>query len=130
MNPSRRPINWTQEKLSILRSYYPTMFNKALARWLGCSVRTLIRKANEMGLRKVDNFNRVRAYDISLILSEAVKRSYAEGRKTTQFLKGVRNNPDGEFRPGFKFSGAIEEARVDKIRQTFRRKKLLKNYGL
>ena len=104
------------------------MFNKSLAKWIGCSERTLIRKARALGLSKVENFNQYRAYDISRIISDGVKRAYAEGRKTSTLKAGVRNNPDGEFKPGFKFTGEIEERRKENIRRTFKRKKLIQIY--
>ena len=130
MNPNRPAIEWTPERLQILRDHYPTMFNSALARWIGCSTRTLERKAAELGIVKVADFNTVRAYDISKLLSEAVKRAYDDGRLVSQFPKGVRSNPDGEFKPGFRFTGDTEQARIEKIRTTYRRKKLLSIYGL
>ena len=116
--------------LNTLRTYYPTMFNKALAAWLKVSIRSLQRKARELGLEKVDDFNQVRAEGISELLSDAVKKAYQEGRIVSQFKKGVRNNPDGEFKPGHKFNDEIEEERKDKIRKTFKKRKLLKIYGL
>ena len=130
MNPDRPKIDWTPERLSIMREHFPTMFNDALAKWIGCSTRTIERKAREMGLSKVDNFNQVRAYDISKRLSAAVKQAYADGRLVSQFRPGERNNPAGEFQPGFKFTGDIEAGRIEKIRKTYRRRKLLKIYGL
>ena len=129
MNPNRPQIVWTEQRLTLLRTYYPTMFNDALARWIGCSQRTLERKASELGIKKVDNFNEVRAYDISKLLSEAVKRAYAEGRLVAP-PKGVRPMPEHEFKPGHQFSEEIEEARKEKIRRTYRKQKLLMIYGL
>ena len=129
MNPNRPAINWTTDKIFILRNYYPTMFNDALAKWIGCSYRTLERKAAELGLKKVENFNEVRAYDISRLLSVAVKKAYEEGRLTPP-PKGVRPMPEHEFKPGHQFSEEIEEARKEKIRKTYRRNKLLSIYGL
>ena len=128
MNPNRPAINWTTDKIFILRTYYPTMFNDALAKWIGCSYRTLERKAAELGLKKVENFNEVRAYDISRLLSVAVKKAYADGRLVAP-PKGVRPMPEHEFKPGHKFSEEIEEARKEKIRKTYRRNKLLTIYG-
>ena len=124
MNPHKRPINWTPQRLKLLREYYPTMFTEALAKWIGCSERTL----QELGLKKVDNFNQVRSRDISRKVSDGVKKAYREGRMTSRFRKGVRSNPQGEFKPGFKFEGQIEEARKEKIRETYRRKKLIQIY--
>ena len=129
MNPQRPQIVWTKDKLFLIRTYFPTMFNKPLAKWIGCSERTLIRKARELGLEKVENFNEVRAYDISRLLSEKVKKAYADGRLVAP-PKGVRPMPEHEFKPGHQFSEEIEEARKEKIRMTYRRNKLLSIYGL
>lgn len=130
MNPNRPPITWTPRMINTLREYYPTMFNDALAKLLKVSVRSLQRKAQELGLVKVKDFNQVRSYDIAKRISDAVKKAYADGRKTSDFKKGVRNNPDGEFKPGHRFPEEIESARKDKIRKTFKRQKLLQIYGL
>jgi len=116
--------------LDILREYYPTMFNDALSRWLKVSVRSLQRKARELGLKKVDDFNRVRAEGISELLSISLKKAYSEGRMKSGFKKGVRNNPDYEFQPGHRFEGRIEEERKEKIRRTLKKRKLLKIYGI
>lgn len=130
MNPQRPQIVWTPKMLEILRTYYPTMFNKALAAWLKVSERTLQRKARELGIEKVDDFNKVRSEGISELLSEAAKKAYREGRMKYGFPKGVRSNPDGEFKPGHKFDEKTEQERKDKIRRTFKKRKLLKIYGL
>lgn len=130
MNPNRPAIVWTDKKLAILREYYPTMFNDALAKWVGCSERTLCRKAAELGLRKVPDFLKVRASEMSERISAAQKKCYAEGRRTSRFPKGVRSNPEGEFKPGHRYDGEIEAARVSNIRRTFRKRKLLQIYGL
>lgn len=116
--------------LVTLREYYPTMFNDALAKLLKVSVRSLQRKAKELGLEKVKDFNRVRAEDISRRLSDSIKKAYAEGRLTCGFPKGVRSNPDGEFQKGHRFPDEIENERKDKIRRTFKRRKLMQIYGL
>ena len=116
--------------LDTLREYYPTMFNDALAKLLKVSLRTLQRKARELGLEKVKDFQQVRAEDISRRLSDALKRSYAENGHPCAFKPGVRNNPDGEFQKGHRFPDDIENERKDKIRRTFKRRKLLQIYGL
>lgn len=78
----------------------------------------------------MEDFNQVRGEGISELLSEAVKKAYREGRIVSQFKKGVRNNPDGEFKPGHKFEDRIEQERKDKIRRTYKKKKMLKIYGI
>lgn len=49
-------IVWTDEQLKLLRSFFPTMFNRPLAKWIGVSMRTLNRKARELGLEKKPGF--------------------------------------------------------------------------
>ena len=130
MNPQRPTIVWTDLMLKLLRDFYPTMFNSALAKWLKVSVRSLERKAKELGIRKVENFNSVRADGISELISISIKQAYAEGRMESPFKKGTRTNPDGEFKPGHRFSEEIERKRVEKIRRIYRDKKLKKIYGI
>ena len=116
--------------LSFLRAYYPTVFNRPLAAWLGVSLRTLNRKAAELGLSKIENFNQVRNADIQELASDALKRAYRAGRRSSNFKKGVRNNPGGEFKPGHEESPEVRERRIEAIRRTFRKRKLLSIYGL
>lgn len=130
MNPDRPPIKWTEQKIKMLTDFFPIMFNEPLAKMLGVSLRTLERKARELGLEKPADYRQKRAYDLNKRNSEGLKRAYREGRKVSTFKKGVRNNPDGEFTKGFKFDGETEEKRKAKIRQTFKRRKLLSIYGL
>ena len=43
-------IFWSHQMLQFLRQNYATMLNDELAEWLGVSVRTMIRKARQIGL--------------------------------------------------------------------------------
>lgn len=47
---------WTPAMLKKLRTYFPVAFNRELAEDLGVSMRTLIRKARELGLEKEPGF--------------------------------------------------------------------------
>jgi hypothetical protein len=125
-----KSVVWTPQMLKRLVDYYPLLFNEALAKMLGVSQRTMARKASELGLKKPDDFMQRKADDYSRKMSASLKKAYAAGRKVSQFKPGVRNNPEGEFRKGFRFTGDIEADRVDKIRRTFKRNKLLMIYGL
>lgn len=129
-NPGRRPVKWTPQMLERLVEWYPVLFNATLAKMLGVSLRTLQRKAQQLGLKKPEGFMESKADDYSRTMSAALKKAYAEGRKTPIWKKGVQNNPDGGFPKGFRFTGEVEAARIDKIRKTCKKKKLLANYGL
>ena len=91
-------IVWTDEQLKLLRTYFPTMFNRPLAKWIGVSLRTMIRKARELGLEKKPGFLDDRRKDIQTLAKDGMKRSNKIVK--TRFKKGVRNNPAGEFKPG------------------------------
>lgn len=130
MNPLRPQITWTTRMLKILTDYYPTTFNDALAMWLKVSVRTMQRKARELGLYKVEGFNNLKADGISERISVKVKQAYADGRLVSSFHKGERNNPEGEFPAGHHFDEETESRRIESIRRTFRKRKFLSIYGL
>lgn len=123
-------IRWTPEMLKTLRAYYPTMFNDAAAKLIGVSVRSMLRKARELGLYKSENFRELRAKDIQDAASAALRRAYREGRLKSTFKPGIRSNPEGEFKPGHMESQEIKEKRSAALRRTFAKKKLLKKYGL
>lgn len=89
-------IIWTDEQLKLLRTFFPTMFNRALAKWIGVSMRTMIRKARELGLEKKPGFLDERRRDISRLAGEAIRRS---DHKNTRFKKGIRNNPPENSSP-------------------------------
>lgn len=93
---STRRIYWTEDMLKTLRNRYPVTPNPELCVTLAVSERTLIRKANELGIKKD---------------AEYLKRRTERGVKAMQFMnRFVRNegmfkpgqhaNPAGEFKPG------------------------------
>lgn len=49
-------IKWTDTMLSTLQRKFPTTFNRVLADELKVSIRTMIRKARELGIQKEDGF--------------------------------------------------------------------------
>lgn len=93
-------IFWTPRMLKLLKDYFPIMFNKPLAAWIGVSERSLIRKARELGLEKRPGFLDDRREDIVELARTALKKAYRDGRLTSAFKKGERNNPAGEFKKG------------------------------
>lgn len=89
-------IYWTGQMLSDLRAFFATTKNEELAGMLGVSPRTVVRKARELGLEKdADWLHGV--WDEHRVMAHAESRS--KGYPGT-FRKGVRSNPDGEFKAG------------------------------
>ena len=91
-------IVWTPQMLKLLTDFFPIMFNKPLAKWLGVSQRTMSRKAAELGLKKVDDFFERKSRDIKRLQSEAIKKSNNGGR----IQKGEHRSPATEFKKGNK----------------------------
>ena len=113
-------IVWTDEQLKLLRDFFPTMFNRPLAIWIGVSMRTLIRKARELGLEKKPGFLTERRKDISALASAALKKST---NTATRFKKGMRNNPAGEFKPGHKESPETRAKRSESLKRAWKQRK-------
>lgn len=82
-------IEWTPQKLKLLTDFFPIMFNDALAKWLGISIRTLTRKARELGLKKRDDFHELKKDKIRERQSEALKKVEC----ATRFKKGQHASP-------------------------------------
>jgi len=113
-------IAWTDEQLILLRTYFPIMFNRPLAKWIGVSMRTLIRKAREFGLEKKEGFLQERKRDIQRLAGDAIRRS---DHKNTRFKKGVHSNPAGEFKPGHVESPETKAKRSESLKYAWKQRK-------
>lgn len=89
-------IFWNQEMLQYLKKNFATMLNNDLSEWLGVSVRTVVRKARELGLEKD-------AAWLKDIFDERRKMAIASTRingNTGMFRKGYHASPATEFKKG------------------------------
>lgn len=110
-------IAWSKTMLDYLRRHYATTINQDLADWLGVSMRTVIRKARELGLEKDPAWMRRMSVSHGKEGHIVSRHRGYPGR----FPKGVRSNPDGEFKPGHKESEATRQKRSEAMRQWYRR---------
>ncbi len=89
-------IFWNKQMLQYLQQNYATMLNSDLSGWLGVSVRTVIRKAREMGLEKDADW-------LKGIWDErrrmAIASTKTNGNSGT-FRKGFHASPSTEFKKG------------------------------
>ena len=128
LKKERYGIEWTPQMMKTLTDFFPSMFNKPLAKWLGVSQRTMLRKARELGLEKREGFLEDQRKEIQRMAGDALR---ARGdREGTWFKKGTHNNPDGEFKPGHKESAETKAKRAAAIKEAHQRKKKLKRLGL
>jgi hypothetical protein len=93
-------IFWSRQMIDDFRRDYPTTLNEELAGYFGVSVRTVVRKARELGLRK-DSEWLAAIYDERRQLAHV--RSKAMGYPGT-FKKGQRPSPAMEFKPGHRLT--------------------------
>lgn len=127
-NPCK--IKWTERQLDNLRRYYPHEFNDVAALMCGVSIRTLIRKARELGLTKDPDFMEVKDLQIRERLSRALRRNPNRGR----FKPGEHPCPEHEFKPGHTQSVQVKQKRIASLKATWERKKrearLRRDYGI
>lgn len=118
-------IVWSEQQIHMLRQYYPTMFNKAVAMLCGVSQRTMIRKARELGLQKVEGFHEKRKEAIGKLISDSLRDA---PRNSGMFVKGVHSNPAGEFKKGHAESEETKRKRSESLKKAWvKRKKRLQN---
>lgn len=112
-------IEWTPQKLKLLTDFFPIMFNDALAKWLGVSIRTVTRKARELGLKKKDNFHELKKDKIRERQREALKKVEC----ATRFKKGHHASPATEFKKGQKLSPEMIAKRSEGLKKAWKKKK-------
>ena len=96
--PKRRTagIEWTDEMIEIITSKFATSFNRDLADELGVGVRTVIRKARELGLEKEAGFLEKNRREISQMAKEARRPNPTKGQKGWS----VPGSEKYRFKPG------------------------------
>jgi hypothetical protein len=110
-------IFWNQTMLDYLRSHYATTKNEELSEWLGVSIRTIRRKARELGLEK-DRQWLTGVWDEHRTVAHIVHR--LKGRPGC-FKKGDHPNPDGEFKPGHKLSAESLKKQSESLKKWYQR---------
>ena len=106
-------IYWTGQMLSDLRRLYPTTKNEMVAEVCGVSVRTMIRKARELGLQKDEAW-------LHGVWDDHRKMAHMAGRAKGYpgcFKKGVRQSPATEFKKGHKESDESKAKRGAAVRR-------------
>lgn len=90
------PIVWTTEMLDELKTRFATNFNKDIAKSLGISWRSVVRKARQLGLQKTPYF-------LSVKRPEIVKKILRVRKPNPkQCCKGfvIPNSEQHRFKPG------------------------------
>lgn len=106
-------IIWSEFMLEILHSKFPTEFNRHISIALHVSVRTVIRKARELGIYKEPKFLELRKMQISAMAQAAKKPNKNKGNKGWC----VPNSEGTRFKPGNVSPMLLPEIR-NKVRKT------------
>jgi hypothetical protein len=108
-------IHWNQTMIDYLKRNFATTLNDELAEWLGVSLRTMVRKARELGLQK-DRQWLVETWNEHCRLGNIIsKRKGYPGC----FKTGTHNNPEGEFKPGHKLSPEAKKKRTETLNRLY-----------
>lgn len=116
---------WTSEMIEKIKSEFPTRFTKDIAKDLNLGYRTIIRKARELGIEKIENFKEINQTKINQLISE---------NHAPNPLKGVKGHiiPNSEkyyFKKGEKPNVDYSKI-VEKRNELIRKEKLRLRYGL
>ena len=106
-------VFWNKDMLDYLKQHYATTLNDELAGCLGVSPRTMIRKARELGLQKDEKW-------LAGVWEERRKMATVESKRKGYpggFPKGVRSNPDGEFKKGHVESDETKAKRIASVKR-------------
>jgi hypothetical protein len=116
--------------LETIKQKYSTEYNKVLAKQLGISWRTLVRKARELGLEKEPNFIEKRRADIVKMIAKVRKPSPLQARKG--FV--VPNSEQYRFKKGHTPRMATDPELVARVHakrnETIRRDRIRSRIGL
>lgn len=112
-----RSIYWSRQMLDDLRRLYPTTKNEDLVEFFGVSLRTVIRKARELGLEKDKEWQRGNTMS-HLKMMQLHNRLFGF---STPFRKGEHMCPENEFKPGHKESEETRTKRIATLKEWYRR---------
>lgn len=103
---NHKKIRWTPEMIKKIKREFPVKYNRVLAKELNVSMRSLIRKARELGIQKENDFLVKRKKEIQKMSREAhpphpykgIKGWYVPNSEATRFKPGnissMKTNPD------------------------------------
>lgn len=109
-------IYWSPAMLDYLRRHFPTTLNAELAECLGVGMRTMRRKARELGLEKDHDWLMGVYAERRHMAHVACRRMGYPG----SFRKGEHANPNGEFKKGYKQTSETKQKIAESMRRWFR----------
>lgn len=111
-------LYWGEAKLKDFRRLYPVNTNEDVAIDMGCSVRTVVRRAREMGLEKSQVWLQS-VWDANRKVAHAVNKVQGNKADLTNFIEGGRKH---RFKQGRKDMRSAEE-RSECLRKAWKTRK-------
>lgn len=106
-------IFWSRKMLDDLRRDFPTTLNEELAGYFGVSIKTVIRKARELGLKKDPEWLAAK-WDECRKLAHVMSKSLGY---PGAFRKGHHSSPATEFKPGHKLTDEQKQRQLANLRK-------------
>jgi len=123
-------IIWTPKMIYMVKKYFPVKYNRVLAAELNVSMRSLIRKARELGIEKESNFLDIRREEITRMAMIAHPPNPHKGH----IGWSVPNSQNTRFKVGNISIMTIDPAVVEKARtkrnELIKREKIRAKLGL
>lgn len=116
---------WTDEMIDKIIKEFPVRFTKDIAKDLNLGYRTIIRKARELGVEKIENFKAINQSKINQLISENHAPNPYKGQKG--FI--IPNSKKYHFKKGEKPNVDYSKI-VDKRNELIRKEKMRLRYGL
>lgn len=107
----RKKIIWTQEMTDLIIAEFPVSYNRELAKKIGVSMSSLIRKARELGIEKEPMFLDKRREEITEMAIKALPPQPTKGRKGWCVPKSEQTR----FMPGHIPAMKVNREVVDKV---------------
>ncbi len=117
--------NWSNEMIEKLKIEFPNRFSRDIGKEMGISIRTVIRKARELKLEKIENFLDQNRSEITRLAQENKPPNPMKGVKGFVVPGGVKH----QFKKGHIPMNNPEKSRNTR-NETIQKEKLRIKYGL
>lgn len=122
--------NWTPEMDEKIRKEFPVRFTREIANELKLGLRTIIRRARELGVEKEEKFLENRRELISKMAQEARPENPTKGDSTFRIPGGEKYQYKKGHVPAIKNNPEIIAKVQNKRNQTIKRERIRLKYGL
>lgn len=121
-----KPTEWTPEMITKLEAEFPYRFSRDIGNDLGLSIRTIIRKARELNLKKQDGFLDINRKEITKRATIARPENPTKGDSSFRIPGGEKH----QFKKGERRYEIDYEKATKTRNETIKKEKMRLKYGL